>query len=617
MVPARRVRVSPIWVLVVVASVVGSPGHAQEPPTFELPEVVVPGRRPQAGATTPAYVTVIPREELQRMGFLTLGDALQFVSEVYIRIQGSGPGGLQQASIRGSTPQQVLVLIDGVPLNATAQFGVNLSTITLADVERVEVLRGPYSAIYGSGALGGVIQVITRSDARGLASGRVGSYSTVQSELRLGGASSEGGFGLGTEYLGTAGDRQNSDLTRWTTNAQLTSKLSSGQSIMFTVNRTFRQSGIPGSTSSPSLQARLDDGRTILSFTWTQQQSTPSRRQGRLWWLGDTLHNQTPSFVSDSEGSAFGAEWQLVEQLGSGAELTWGIDWQQARFSQFSASAFGTSGFQSEGSTAAGYVQYDAVLGEKTFAGIGARYDYHSVYGGQLNPRLGIVHFLTPDLRLRASLGRTFRGPTFGELFFPATPFCSPGSNPNLKPERAWSGDLGLEAAVKPALVVRFNGFYTDATDLIVGGCNPQNVGSARVAGVSVETVGRITDRLAVNANLTWSDGIDRTTGLPLLRLPPLQANIVLRYLPGQDTALSVVASYVSDRPDVDFPPPAFTATRVTVPGYVTFGLRAERTFGNVVLRVGVENLLDARFETLKGFPGPTRTFFVQVGSEF
>ncbi len=600
------------WVLFLLVSVLASPTRAQEPPTFNLPEVVVPGKRPQPGATTPAYVTVIPRDELQRMGFLTLGDALQFVSEVYIRIAGSGPGGLQQASIRGSSPLQVLVLIDGVPLNATAQFGVNLSTIALADVERVEVLRGPYSAIYGSGALGGVIQVITRGDARRLASARVGSYSTVQSELRLGGASSAGAFRLGTSYLGTAGDRPNSDLARWTTNAQVVSNLGSSQSLTLAVHRTFAQSGVPP-------QDRLNDGRTILSVTWTQQPSSPSRQQGRLWWLGDALHFESPSFssVSDSEGSAFGAEWQSVVQLLFGTELTWGIEWQQARFRSMSASTFGTSGFQAEGSSGAGYVQYDVILAEKTFVGIGTRYDYHSVYGGQLNPRLGIVHFLTPELRLRASIGRTFRGPTFGELFFPGSPTC-PGSNPNLKPERAWSGDLGLEAAVTSALLVRFNGFYTDAMDLIVGGCNPQNVGSARVAGFSLETVGRFNDRWVVNANLTWSDGIDRSTGLPLLRLPPLQANIVLRYLPGQDTALSVVASYVSDRPDVDFSTcPVSCPSRVTVPGYVSFGLRAEQNFGTLVLRAGVDNLFDARFETLKGFPGPTRTFFVQVGSEF
>ncbi len=122
-------------------------------------------------------------------------------------------------------------------------------------------------------------------------------------------------------------------------------------------------------------------------------------------------------------------------------------------------------------------------------------------------------------------------------------------------------------------------------------------------------------DRWVVNANLTWSDGMNRTTGLSLPRLPAFQANMVLRYLPGQDRALSFVASYVSERPDLDFS--TSPASRVTVPGYVTFGLRAEQNFGTLVLRAGVDNLFDARFETLKGFPGPTRTFFVQVGSEF
>jgi outer membrane cobalamin receptor len=606
-----RLRVWPtvVFPVGILISLAVFPATGQEPPVFELPEVVVPGKRPQPVSTTPAYVTVIPKEELQRMGFLTLGDALQFVSEVYTRTAGSGPGGLQQASIRGSTPQQVLVLIDGVPLNATAQFGVNLSTIALADVERVEVLRGPYSAIYGSGALGGVIQVVTRADDHRLASGRFGSYGTVQSELRLGRSSSGGAFGLGTRYLSTAGDRPNSDMYRWTTNARLVSDSETGQSLMFTVHRTSAQSGVPGSTSSPTASDRLDDARTILSLTWTQLQSSPSRRQGRVWWLGDELHSLSPSFTSDSAGSAFGAEWQSVVQLDSGSVLTSGIEWQQARFKLASTSAFGTTGFESSGSTAAGYVQYDAVLGQKTFAGIGTRYDYHSVYGGQLNPRLGIVHFLTSDLRLRASIGHTFRGPTFGELFFPG---CS---NQNLKPERAWAGDIGLEATVRSGLVVRLNEFYTDATDLIVGGCNPQNVGSARMAGLSLETVGHLNERWAINTNLTWSDGIDRTTGLSLLRLPPLQVNIVLRYLTEMDRALSFVASYVSERPDLDFS--TFPATRVTLPGYATFGLRYEQALGNLILRAGVDNLVDAHFETLKGYPGLGRTFFIQVGGEF
>src|SRR6267143_722940 len=163
-----------------LASAQETQSGSEQPPTFDLQEVTVAGKRPQPVTTTPAYVTVIPREELQRMGFLTLADALQFASEVSVRSAGSAMGGLQQASIRGSTPQQVLVIVDGVPLNAVADFGVNLSTVALADVERVEVLRGPYSAIYGS-ALGGVLHVITRSDRRTSAVARAGSFGTVGS----------------------------------------------------------------------------------------------------------------------------------------------------------------------------------------------------------------------------------------------------------------------------------------------------------------------------------------------------------------------------------------------------------------------------------------------------
>jgi outer membrane cobalamin receptor len=584
------------------------PGAGQEPPVFELPEVIVPGKRPQPQASSPAAVTVLTRQDLQQLGVLTLGDALQFVAETYVRIAGSGPGGLAQPSIRGSTPQQVLVLIDGVPLNATAQFGVNLNTITLADVDRVEVLRGPYSAIYGSSALGGVINVITRTDVGPSVAARTGSNATTQVELRLGGSGSSM-YSAGLQYLGTGGDRSNSDATRWTGVGRLAIEPDTGPRLVATFYRSAGDSGLPGSTFFPTLQDRLTDGRTILSLAWTREQARPSRDQARVWWLADDLHFRSPSSTSDSDGSAWGLEWQSVTQRGPGAVLTWGAEWQEAKFQLNSVSAFGTSGFQAEASTAAAYVQYDNLLNQRTFVGIGVRYDFHSVYGEQLNPRAGLVYFLAPTLRLRASIGRTFRGPTFGELFFPR---CS---NPNLKPERAWAADAGLEWIVRPLLQLRLNAFYTDATDLIVGGCNPQNVGSARLMGLSTELVGQLAERWSVMSNLTWTDGIDRTTGQPLLRLPNIQANVVLRYDAGEQRALSILTNYVSDRIDLNFS--TFPATRVTVPGYVTASVRYEQPLGTLRLRVGLDNLFDTRFETLSGFPGPGRTVFMQVTGDF
>ena len=563
----------------------------EQPPTFELQEVTVAGKRPQPVTTTPAYVTVIPREELQRMGFLTLADALQFASEVSVRSTGSGMGALQQASIRGSTPQQVLVMIDGVPLNAVADFGVNLSTVALADVERVEVLRGPYSAIYGS-ALGGVIHVITRSDHRTSAAARAGSFGTVVSEIRASGPP-RSATSAGFQYFSTAGDRANSDGVWWTGTLKVQPDPDAGQHLVFSLERTVGQSGSPGPTTSPTPQDRIADRRTIANLSWKRQEQDGASQQTRVWWLGEELGFSTVGFQSTSQASAVGLDWQVVSPHGSERVWTWGVEWQNPSRS---------GSYQATSTTGAAYVQFDVVRGEKTFAGIGLRYDLDSVYGGQVDPRLGIVHFLSPALRLRASLGRTFRAPTLGELFFPG---CS---SPGLRPEQAWSADLGLESTAWQGLALRLNGFYVDATNLIVGGCTPQNVGSARMVGVTYEMVGRLAERWALSANLTWTDGLNRVSGQPLLRVAPIQANLVLRYVWDENRTLSLVGNYVSARPDIG---------GTTVAAYTTFGLRYDQPLGDATARIGVDNCFDTSYETLSGFPGPRRTVYVQLTREF
>ncbi|HEX9532585.1 MAG TPA: TonB-dependent receptor [bacterium] len=563
----------------------------EQPPTFELQEVTIAGKRPQPVTTTPAYVTVIPREELQRMGFLTLADALQFVSEVSVRSTGSGMGGSQQASIRGSTPQQVLVMIDGVPLNSVSDFGVNLSTVAVADIERVEVLRGPYSAIYGS-ALGGVIHVITRSDRRASAAARAGSFGTVVSDIRAAGPSPSAAS-AGLQYFSTAGDRVNSDGVWWTGTLKVQPDPDAGQQLAFSLERTVGQSGSPGPTTGPTPQDRIADRRTIASLSWMRQEPEGASRQTRVWWLGEELGFATVGFQSTSQASAVGFDWQMVSPQGSERVWTWGVEWQ-------SPSRSGS--YQATSNTGAAYVQLDVVRGEKTFAGIGLRYDLDSAYGGQVDPRLGIVHFLSPAVRLRASLGRTFRAPSLGELYFPG---CS---NPGLRPEQAWSADLGLESTAWQGLAVRLNGFYVDATNLIIGGCTPQNVGSARMVGVTYEMVGRLAEQWALSTNLTWTDGLNRVSGQPLLRVAPIQANLVLRYAWDENRTLSLLGNYVSARPDIG---------GTTVAASTTFGLRYDQPLGDATARIGVDNLFDTSYETLSGYPGPRRSVYVQFERVF
>ncbi len=597
---ARALRAFLLGFLLVFPS---GPVIGQELPTFEGEEVVVSGRRPQAVATSPAYVTVLLGSELRRLGLRTVGDALRYVGEVYVRENYGGPGGLLQPSIRGTSPLQVLVLLDGVPLNATSQLGVNLATLSLADVERVEVLRGPYSAIWGSGALGGVVHVVTRgADGLRLRAGYGGAADSVLS-LGVGGRAGVGRYGLGVEHLGTAGDQPNGDASRWTGTLHLTWEPSLQSRWWFQAHHTQARYGLPGATNSFCYPCpdRQQDRRTVLQVGWSAGGPDAPSQQLRLWWYGDGLDYTTPGYASSAVGEAYGADWQRVWKLPAGAVLTLGAEWQQLAY-RFS-STFG--GFDRSAQVGAGYVQYDVPLAARTLLGVGLRFDLHSTYGGQVNPRLGFVHFVTDALRIRGAVGRTFRGPTFAELYFPG---CS---NPNLRPEAAWSADLGVEYALRPGLVWRANAFYVDAQNLIVGGCNPQNVGSARISGASAELSGALGQGWQVLANLTWSEGVDRSAGQRLLRLPGWSANLVVRRDLGEGRALALLASYVGERDDLDFS--TFPGTRVTLPGHVTFGLRYELAVSDVLVSLGVDNLFDARYETLRGYPAPGRTFFVQV----
>src|SRR3989454_7043416 len=157
------------------------------PPPCELLEVIVHGRLPQLATSTPASVTVISRDEIERSGARTVADAVRTVAEVSVRAYG-GLGELAQPSIRGSSPAQVLVVLDGIPLNSVALGQTDLSTISVDGVERIEVLRGPFAAIYGSGALGGVISIITTKAARSQVAGRTGGLGQRSASLAIAGS---------------------------------------------------------------------------------------------------------------------------------------------------------------------------------------------------------------------------------------------------------------------------------------------------------------------------------------------------------------------------------------------------------------------------------------------
>lgn len=585
------------WVVTAVIMLQAGPVGAQapepvpqeSPPTFELPEVIAPGKRPQAASTTPASVSVISRDEIERSGARTVADVLRMLPETSVRAYG-GLGSLAVPSVRGSSPSQVLVLLDGVPLNNVALGQTDLSTISVDGVSRIEVLRGPFAAIYGSGALGGVINIVTADTPREQAAVRTGGFDTHSVTVQSG--------QLAVTADATGGDRPNSDYAG-TTIAGRFVLLPGGRLVLHYYRADL---GTPGDIAFPTPTDRQAETRVVAqaAFGSTEQQ----RLTGRVYYVADDLTFAASFGTSAYTSGVLGGELQRVWGLAHGRQVAAGLEFQHQALQ---AVISGTPLIKEE-SVGAGYVQYDAAVSDRALVSVGFRADAHSLYGTTVNPRAGVVVRLNEQTRLRAAVGRTFRGPTFLELFFPLFG-CS---NAALQPEAAWAGEAGIERRAG-GTVVTATVFGTDATNLIVGGCPPQNVGAASIRGVSLEAT-RTVGPVHVTANLTAMRGVDLATGNPLLRIPGFTANLVLSHQAGDGPQLTLLASYVGPRPDFD----AGSSTTIQMPGYVDLRLRYQMSvlFGWMVT-VGVDNLLDQAYEPVKGYPAPGRTVFISAVTQF
>ncbi|MGH2399390.1 MAG: TonB-dependent receptor plug domain-containing protein [bacterium] len=566
---------------------------AQDPPVFELPEVIVPGRRPQSPGSTPASVTVITRAEIERLGARTIAEVLRLVPELTIRTYG-GFGSLAEPSIRGFGPGQVLVTVDGIPVNNVALGQADLSTISTAGVERIEVLRGAFGAISGSGAVGGVINIVTSAEAGPLVAARTGGAG--ERGLRLSGGT--GRLAVSLEAAGSDGFRPNSDAATMTAIAGLTL----GGATRINVHHTRMHVGTPGDIAFPTPQDRQSLERTILQSQWGT--GTDSSR-GRLYYVTEQLDFSSPFGASAYASSILGGEIQRQWDLAPGRVLVGGLEMQRQ---QLDALVFGSSIIR-DAVLGAGYLQYDAALSARSLASFAVRVDTHSTYGMSVNPRAGIVVNIHDHLRVRLGAGRTFRGPTYLHLYFPG---CS---DPSLRPESAWTAEASVER-IFTATIFTITAFASEATDLISGGCPPQNIGAASIRGASAEVRGQLRGALSGRLNLTAMQATDRATGMGLPRVPDITAHAAFTYNLWSGSTLTLLGEYVGRRPDMDFS--VFPAVPIMMPGYFDLALRYHRESpSGWAVVVGVNNLLDSSYEAVKGYPVPGRTMFVSASRRY
>jgi vitamin B12 transporter len=542
--------------------------------------------------------TVITRRQIEQNGWKTVADALRTVEGVEVARSG-GPGAQTSVFLRGAASTQTLVLVDGVRVNSPFFPGYDFALLSTENVERIEVVRGPFSALHGSDAIGGVVQIFTRP---------AGDKTSVHVSAEAGNASQREATGFlttGAEAWGVAasfrdhradGDRGNDDWRERSGSARLEGRF--GERLTLALEGAIFDGdlGLPGPVGRETPNDRYRSREERISLPATFHPAEGHTASAVLGWVASRPTFETTGFRDDTDARTFQARVSDSFSLGSHRITGFG-GWE--RWTVDDTTNFGPN---LEGSRATLWhvgAEDSARLGPALLTA-GLRYDHHSQFGDAWSPRATLA-WTAGDWKLRGSAGTGFRAPSVGELYYPFS------GNPQLQPERSVSYDIGAEWQRKGARA-EISLFWNDYRDLIVYDFTRNsnfNVGRARTRGVEVSGRADLGAAASLEASYTYLDAKDLGTGLDLVRRPRHQGSIGLVLRPISKLEVAPRAVLVGNRADFN----ALTSERLEDPGYVRVDVFARYPIGRFVPYARIENLFDRRYAEVDGFPAPRRRY--------
>lgn len=512
-------------------------------------------------------------------------------------VQAGSAGKATSLFSRGTNSSHTLVLWNGVELNDPYLGGFDWSTLSTDGVERVEIVRGPYSALYGSQAVGGVVQLVTRR----------GGPETGLGEARLEGGSDRylrAGAAVGTRLAGTAvdlfgharqgeGEVENDGYDGSEVDLAVDHTFASQATLGALIRRAASDVEVPfdyAGQPSPRREQRFDTTSIAVPFAWTDRVWHLAAQASRTATDLELADPNDPFAASRARANREQARLAVRRSVGPEIEATVGGDWDRQEVR--SEDAFGPALSDQMQRTWAAFAQAAWSRGPlRVDAGI--RRDDNDAFGAESSAKLGVAWAIATDWRLRATYGEAFRAPSLADLYYPGF------SNPGLEPERSRSYELAVEGGTGAwrTTLALFQNNLENLIEFDFATFVPQNLGRARARGLEGSVAYRrgIADARLVATRL---DAENLETGGPLLRRPDWSASLVLFVRPGNWT-VGAVARHVADRVDFgDVPLDAYSTVDLSL---------ARRIAGRWEPFVRVENLFDAKYEEAAGFPAPGR----------
>ncbi len=574
----------------------------------EIGPVVVTATRTEIPAGEAlASVDVITRAELLRQPAAELGDALRLRAGIEVARLG-GPGQQTSLFLRGTESNHVLVLVDGLRINPGTIGSAAIQNIAPELVERIEIVKGPRSTLYGSEAIGGVINVITRRGAADGASVQAGfgDYDTKSASLRAGLSGPRGDASIGASWLDSDGfpTRRGDATDRGFENRSFTAAARAELGAVELGLRAWHAEGT--SEYSDFFVTPVDQDFRNSAFALSAAFAPAPSWDSRLmlgYAVDDLSQNQSPDFLDTRRRTL---DWQNDFAVSDDHRLTAGLLWQEEHAD---AESFGLA-YGAQTTTWQFYVQDQATLGRHRLL-LAAGLTDHEVFGGHAtwNAEYGIA--VGEHASVTIAAGTAFRAPDATDLY-------GFGGNPGLDPEQSHSYEIRWRQRVGDRHTFTLAAFRNDIDELIqfvvtdpdtFEGEN-RNVERARIDGV--EAGWRYDGaRWSARASATVQDARDDITGQRLLRRARENATLGLaRRIRDHELAFDLL--YAGDRRDFGFPEP------VTLPSYWLANLSARVALTpRWTMLARMENLFDEDYELARGFNTMGRSLFVALRHEF
>lgn len=595
---------------------------------YSVPEVVVTATRTDMDKKNiPAAVEVITRADIETRGLKTLNEAIAQATGI-TTIRSSGRPAI---SIRGFESRFSVIMIDGRRLASEVDQNYELQRIALENVERIEIVRGPVSSLYGTDSLGGVVNIITkRPEERKFDlgmdwGGHRQNYSFSYDSGRVGkvGVTVSGTWQNNTEQLKASGLTYEPFGTRQSISAKMDYRLSPHATLDVTagyMNENTREYAMRG--AGAGFQANLNDVNDRYDFSIAYNYRKQDKNFMLRTYMSDyfkklTVRRMNGAYVNyaESNRTIWGVESKYSFGVGENHLVTLGGEYRPERFrgtgvvtgqNQFNVTYEGNNipGSGVDISYAGLYAQDEWQISRKLLAIASVRYDGSSRFDSNVSPKLGFTYAAQPDLRVKLNYGQGFRSPTPNHLFINSSVVRNGKSipitgNPNLKSETSNSYELAIEkdwgkVTAKASYFVNKVENMIDEVYVTANSLQYQNIGKATLQGLEAELSYPMGKHWNLSANYMALDAVNDTTGNRLFNRPRQKLSARLAYDTKKDWVFNLWAEAYGDY--LHEASPGIGVNK----SYMLWNLSGEKKIGrNTSLVLGLNNLLNYQDDDL------------------